>query len=174
MIQLYLYLMKRPVSKDILLLIETAVRISELLYMNDTERNTRNILRLYNCTWLHYELCNKVIVKFHSGMSYNKLFGSYIHALVVHTPQQLEIISLRSVNTENQERIFQQARRSATAASNRHSANVLSATVLRLQAKATFKTVVDANHIANSIVARAGKDVPKYQGTHITAQFINS
>ena len=101
MIEFYLYLLKRPVSRDILVLIKTAVRISELLYMNDTERNTRNILRLYNCTWLHHELCNKIITKFHSGMSHNKLFGSYLHALVVHAPQQLEIVSLRSVNTEN-------------------------------------------------------------------------
>ena len=42
------------------------------------------------------------------------------------------------------------------------------------QAKASFKSVVDANHIANSIVARAGKDVPKYNGTHITTKFITS
>ena len=83
------------------------------------------------CTWmmqdrtrktlqLHHELCNTVITRFHSGMSYSKLFGSYLHALVVHAPQQLEIISLLCVNTENQERLFEQARRSATAASNRH------------------------------------------------------
>ena len=65
-------------------------------------------------------------------------FGSYLHALVVHAPQQLKIVALRSVNTENQERLFEQARRSATAASNRHPANVLSSTVFRLQAKATF------------------------------------
>ena len=174
MIEIYLYLLKQSVSRDILLLIETAVRISEILYMNDTERNTRNILRLYNCTWLHHELCKKIITRFHSGMTYNKLFGSYLHALVVHAPQQLEIISLRSVNTENQERLFEQARRSATAASNRHPGNVLSSTVLRLQAKATFKTVVDANHVASSIVARAGKDVPKYQGTNVTTEFIIS
>ena len=69
MIEIYLYLLKRLVSGDILLLIETAVRISELLYMNDTERNTRNILRLYNCTWLHHKLCKKIITKFHSGMA---------------------------------------------------------------------------------------------------------
>ena len=115
MIELFLHLRHRPVSSEILLLVETAVRISELLYMHDSDRNTRNILQLYNCVWLHHELCSKLITTFHSGMSYNKLFGNYLHALVAHAPQQLEIISLRSVNTENQERIFEQARRSATA-----------------------------------------------------------
>ena len=159
--ELYLHLLKWPVSKNI------------LSYCTWTTQNTRNILRLYNYTWLHHELCNKVITKFHSGMSHNKLFGSYIHALVVHAPQQLEIIALRSVNTENQEQLFEQSR-SATAASNRHSANVLSSTGLRLQAKDTFKYVVDANHIANSNVARAGKVVPKYKGTHVTMEFITN
>ena len=104
-------------------------------------------------------------------MSHNKFFGSYLHAIVVHAPQQLEMVALRSVNTENKERLFEQARRSATAASNRHPANMLSSTVLRLQAKATFKTVVDANHIANSIVARVGKDVPKLQGTRYSGVY---
>ena len=172
MIELYLCLLKRSVPRGTLLSVKTAVRISELLYMDDAGRNTRNILRLYNCTWLHHELCNTVITRFHSGMSYSKLFGSYLHVLVVHAPQQLEIISLLPVNTKNQERLFEQARRSATPASNRHPPNVISSTVLRLQAKATFKTVLDANHVANSIVAKAGKDVPKYQGIHITKEFI--
>ena len=117
MIELFLHL-HRPVSSEILLLVETAVRISELLYMHDSNRNTRNILQLYNCVWLHHELYSKLIITFHSGISHNKLFGTYLYALVAHAPQQLEIILLHSVNTENQERIFEQAWRSATAASN--------------------------------------------------------
>lgn len=173
MIELFLYLLNRPVDKEILLLVETAVRISELLYMEDVDRNPRNILRLYNCTWIHHELCRKLITTLHGSMTYTKLFGLYLHALVVHAPQQLEIISLRSVNTENQERIFEQARRSATASSNRHPNNILTTIILRLQAKAAFRTKTDAAQAANSIVARAGKEVPKYKGTILTTDFLN-
>ena len=174
MIELFVHLLHRPVSSEILLLVETAVRISELLYMHDADRNTRNILQLYNCVWLHHELCSKLITTFHSGMSYNKLFGAYLHALVAHAPQQLEIVSLRSVNTENQERIFEQAQRSATAASNRHPSNVLSTTVLRLQAKAAFIDIADATQNANRIVARSARELPMYKGTTITKEFISS
>ena len=142
--------------------------------MPDFECNQRNILQLYNCTWLHHELCNKLITTFHSGMTRGKLFRSYLHALVVHAPLLLEIISLRSVNTENQERTFEQARRSATVASNRHPNNVLSTTVLRLQAKATFNNVIDATQGANSMVTRGAKKLPTYQGTTITREFITS
>ena len=43
-------------------------------------------------------------------MSRSKLFGAYLHSLVVHAATQLEIISLSSVNTENQERIIKEVR----------------------------------------------------------------
>ena len=93
-------------------------------------------------------------------MTYNRFFGTYLHALMAHAPQQLEIISLRPVNTENQERIFEQARRSATAASNRHLSNVL---VLRLQAKAVFKDIADAIQTANSICCQGCNRATKIQ-----------
>ena len=111
---------ERSIPCEVLTLIETAVRISEVLYMEERNRNPRNILRLYNCSWLHHELCSKLITNFHKKMSYYTFFGTYIHSLVAHAPQQMEIISLRSVNSENQEQLFEQARRSASAASNRH------------------------------------------------------
>ena len=172
LIELFLCLRKLDVTTDILLLIESAVRISELLYMSEEHRNLRNILRLYNLTWLHHELCSSLITRFHGGMKHTTFFGTYLHALVSHAPQQFEIVSLRSVNTENQERLFEQARRSATAASNRHPQNVLYTAVLRIQAKAIFKQVTDAQLQADSIVAKAGKDVPKYSGTVLLREFI--
>ncbi len=75
--------------------------------MKEEHRNPRNILRLYNLTWLHHELCNTLITIFHGGMKYTTFFGTYLHTVVVHAPQQLEMISLRSVNTENHERLFE-------------------------------------------------------------------
>ena len=84
MIELFLHLLRQPVSSEILLLVETAVRISELLYMHDSNRNLRNILQLYNCVWIHHELCSKLITTFHSGMSYNKLFGTYTYMHLWH------------------------------------------------------------------------------------------
>ena len=125
LIELFFCLRKLNVSSEILLLVETAVRISAILYMFEEHRNPRNILRLYNLIWFHHELCNTLITTFHGGLKYTTLFGTYLHALVVHAPEQLEIVSLRSVDTENHERLFEQVRRSATAASNRHPQNVL-------------------------------------------------
>ena len=125
---------------------------------------------MYNCTWLHHELCVKIISAFHGGTRYTTFFGVYLHALLAHAPRQLEIASLRSVNTENQERPFEQARR----ASNRHPQNVFYSAILRLQAKANFRNGMNTLQQADSIVGRAGANVPAYTGTVLTKEFIKS
>ncbi len=43
---------------------------------------------------------------------------------------------------------------------------------MRLQAKATFKPTTDSQLQADSIVSRAGADVPKYSGTFVSQKFI--
>ena len=36
------------------------------------------------------------------------MFGQYLHAITAHSPTQYELSCLRSLNTENQERLFGQ------------------------------------------------------------------
>lgn len=139
LIETYLYLLETNISTDILLLVETILCLSQILYLPEKERTPRRILQMYICSWLHHELCSKHFQRFHGDLSRNKFFGLYLHALVVHAPAQLEIISLRSVNTENQERIFSQLCKTAMATSNRQPQNVVSSTILRLQGKTEHK-----------------------------------
>lgn len=51
-------LRRRSVHQHIVKLLETIVMVSEILYATDDKRSPRQILRLYNSTWLHHELCN--------------------------------------------------------------------------------------------------------------------
>ena len=87
------------------MLLLTAVKISERLYSSDLKRTPKNILQLYNCTWLHHELCKSLFTK-PKEITYEKLFGLYLHSIAVHAPLQYEIVCLKSINTENQERLF--------------------------------------------------------------------
>lgn len=105
-------------------------------------------------------------------LSRSTFFGSYLHSVVAHAPLQLEIISLRSINTENQERIFNQARRIATGATNRHPQYIISTTVLRLQAKAEYRDIFGGVDIGDSMVAKAGAQAKGYGGTCITPEFL--
>ena len=59
--------------------------------------------------------------KFHE-----RFFGIYLHSLVVHAPRQYEIVCLKSINTENQEQIFQQAKGIAKNCSSRKHDSVIS------------------------------------------------
>ena len=171
-LQLFLYLEKQNVTKGLLDLLQTAIRISQILYLPAENRTPRRILQLYNCTWLHHELCISLFTRFHAGMTKTRFFGNYLHSLVAHAPLQLEIVSQRSVNTENQERIFSQARKTATATSNRHPQNIISTLVLRLQAKTELKGVSEMVQKSESQVSKVSKHILPYDGTTITNSFL--
>lgn len=130
------------------------------------------ILQFYCCTWLHHELCQELFTRFHGGTTRENMFGLYLHSLVAHAPMQFEIVPLSSVNTENQERIFSQARKTATATSNRHPQNVVSSLTLRLQAKNNLKEVTAQVRQQESRVSKASKSIPKYKGTKVDVTFV--
>ena len=80
-IELFLHVKKANVDPSILLLLETGVRLSELIYLPDEKRTPRRVLELYNITWLHHELCSKLFQSFHGELSRSKFFGSYLHSM---------------------------------------------------------------------------------------------
>ena len=110
LIETYKLLFHQNVPPDVKILLSTAVKVSEILYSGDDKPTPKSILQLHNCMWVHHELC-KDLFSTRREITYQKLFGAYLHSLLAHAPRQYEIICLRSVNTENQERMFQQAKK---------------------------------------------------------------
>ena len=147
--------------------------MSELYYLQE-ERTPKRILQLYNCTWIHHELCYELFQTFHKDITRKTSFGIYLHSLVVHGPPQMEIISHHSVNTENQERLFSQARKTAGATSNRQPQNVVECLITRLQAENELSQLAKTVSKVESTVARAAQHVPPYRGTYITLSFLKS
>jgi len=47
LIETYLYLFETNISTDILLLVETILRLSQILYLPEKERTPRRILQMY-------------------------------------------------------------------------------------------------------------------------------
>lgn len=90
-----------------LILMQTIVEIIMVMYSND-KRTPKQILRLFNITWLHAEVCANTL-SHPSSVSQRKMFGIYFHAIICHAAPQFEIVRLKSVNTEDQERLFGQA-----------------------------------------------------------------
>lgn len=113
---------------------KTLVIIVELLYANEEKRSVQSILKLYNSTFLHHELCTELFYG-NTQISHRKLFGSHMHAIVVHAPIQNEIMCLSSCNTECEERLFGQAKSIAQESMNRQPNTTIPNILLRLQAK---------------------------------------
>ena len=131
-IKILLKLQKTPLVDPMLMtLLTTAVQMCEILYLQDSKWTPQKILRLYNCSWLHHELCSQFISppKF---QNLTHLFGQYLHDLVVHAPPQYELVCLRSTNAESQERLFSQAKHISLRATNRKPENVLPTILLSL------------------------------------------
>lgn len=133
-IRLLALLRRKLTPPKVLQLIETAVTISDLLYMEETNRSPRTILRFYNATWLHFELCCELFATT-SKTTHRAMFGSYLHAIALHAPPQYEILCLNSANTEHEERLFGQAKNMVQTTTNRQPNNVIPNILLRLQAK---------------------------------------
>ena len=91
---------------------------------------------IYNRVWLHFELLREVITQ-PKQITNRKLFGVYLHAITVHAPVQFQTMSMRSCNTEHEERLFGQAKEIAT---NKTPESIVPNILIRLQAKQKGKT----------------------------------
>ena len=71
-IQLFMFLRnKLPSTSNVVMLLDTVLRISEILYLPAIERYPKRILQMYNCTWIHHMLCKKIFP------TTDTLYGSY-------------------------------------------------------------------------------------------------
>ena len=147
-------LQRQQTPTNILQVVETAVDISSILYQEEIQRSPKAVLRLYNKTWLHFELC-KELFSATSTVTHQKFFGIYLHALTLHAPPQYEILNLKSANTEHEERLFGQAKQIVNNASNRHPNNVIPNILLRLQAKQMKKDLYKTYHESASRISKA-------------------
>ena len=70
------------------------------------------------------------------------MFGRYYHSLTAHAAALFRIISLRSLNTEQQERIFQQAKGITKGTSNNHPQQILSNIIQRFHYERGSENVI--------------------------------
>lgn len=170
-IQLYLLLKDQDCSSRVILLLQTIIKIGEILYSHDKHRSPRQLLQLHNCCWLHLELCKDVFSD-PTKLTTSRMFGHYLHALTAHCPTQYELACLRSLNTENQERLFGQARTIGESCTNHHPDNIIPQILLRLQAKQDRHIAMAAVRNGDSQVAHVAKDLPPLPGTTIKSSYI--
>ena len=163
LIHLYLMVSKKDVDWKITSLLQSILMVSEVLYSSDHERCPKLLLRLYVNAWFHHQLCYDM---FQTAKSRENLFGLYLHSLSKHAPEHYELLCLKSINTENQERLFSKSRHIAEKASNRSPGNVITNILFRMQCN----TRKSSN--ADTIVHKAAKSLPHFQGTQLPCEFV--
>ena len=163
----HLKLQQNQVNKFVLDLLETIVRVSELLYSFDHKRTPK----LYNVSWYHHELCCKLLSS-PKNQTRQHLFGIYLHDLVVHAPPIYQQVCLRSMNAESQEHLFSQAKHIGLRATNRTPENVLPTILICMQAKQKVSSCQESIQKQDSMVSVAASGIGRYRGTFISNSFI--
>ena len=169
LIHILTLLKRKPTPAHVLRLIETVLDISELLYAEEAKRSPKAILRLYNTTWLHFELCSELLSST-STVSHRRMFGIYLHSITFHAPQQYEIVNLKSTNTEHEERLFGQAKGMVHKATNRQPHSVIPNILLRLQAKQKRGDMYSSYYASSSRVSKAHHEVNETSANTILAK----
>lgn len=115
-------------------ILKTLCEIQEILYLPEEKRTMTTILRLLNVTHVHATTIRIHLTKLRTLTS-RKFYGAYYHAIIRHASDQYRIVSGRASNTEKEEALFQKLKKFATATSNHHPDNVISNSIVRLQAR---------------------------------------
>lgn len=138
-----IYLKLKDVKPEYMLtdLFRTAVDIANLCYAHDAVRSPRSILCLYNRTFLHAYQCS-ILFSDPKSITRRKMFGRYYHSLTAHAALLFRMVSLRSMNTEQQERIFQQAKGITKGTSNNHPQHIISNILQRLHFERGSENVI--------------------------------
>ena len=162
------------VEADIKILVDTAVEICEIMYSQDNMRTQRNILRLHNITFLHGRLCVTLFSN-PKSISQRKMFGTYFHSITCHSAQLYRTINLRSLNTEHQERTFNQINSISQQTSNRHPQHVIDNAVIRIQAEKGVNGLMrDVTKTQESEVSKLASTWQHPGNTTFTSTYIDS
>ena len=107
------------------------MEITNLCYAHDDAQTPRAVLALYNRAFFHAYQCS-VLFANPKSITRRKMFGRYFHSITAHAAFLFRIISLRLLNTEQHERMFQQVKGITKATSNNHTEQIISNIIQRL------------------------------------------
>ena len=128
-----IYLKLKHLQPDSMLtkLFCSAVEISNLCYAHDSVRSPKSILCLHNRTFQHAYYCS-ILFADPKSTTRRRMFGRYYHSIAAHAATMFRIISLRSLNTEQHEQMFQQVKGITKGTSNNHPDHVILNIIHRL------------------------------------------
>ena len=144
-------------------LLRTLAEIQRILYLSDDFRTPKEVLRLHNACYEHFLLLKELfpIENLSGKMTRDKLFGKYMHNLLVHAPLQYRLVSGESLNVEDEERVFNTIRNCSHSTTNNWPGHIIGNLFVRLQIENQCKekyVMKSKNSVLNEI-EKIGRDL---------------
>ncbi|CAG2226165.1 unnamed protein product [Mytilus edulis] len=143
------------ISSDISQLINSLVEIINIANSSVERRTPRQILRLYNQTFL-FAVLSKSIIGIPVKMTQIKFYGCHFHSLVVHLQ--------KSILAEQEKRTFESLRRLAEGTTNRKPGWIVDNTILRFNSQQTENRICSFSK-QNSVISQQSKLLSKRENT---------
>lgn len=149
-------------------LLRSAVEMCDVMYSAESSRSQRLILRFHNLTFQH-SLLRIDMFSSPASVTKQKMFRSYFHSLSCHAATFYRIVSLRSLNSESQERLFNTCNDITKATSNIQAKNLLQNILIRTHAEC-YKTALKSQE---SEVRSLASTLAPFENTTFTKTWIN-
>ena len=161
------------VNPMVQMLLDTLVEIQEIAYSLEAQRTPRSVLRLHKLTWYHGMLCRSVIGFSLKQMTSRKFYGNYFHNITSHAPIQTRLISGRSANTEEQERVFNSINNITRMTSSYHPDHIIGNVFIRIQAEKDLKSLQPSiSDTQEAYVTKLASSLPNFGNTVIPKQML--
>ena len=154
-------------------LLYSLAELCELLYAPSDKRTPRFILRLHNVTFCHMVAVRKVFSN-PEILTRRKLYGIYYHSITCHAPFTSRLISLSSVDTEEEEREFSTVNAISKTTSNGHPEHIIPNCIVRAQAERNFKSTKSSFLEQQSKIRKFASNLPQFPDTVIPHELLDS
>ena len=154
-------------------LLYSLAELCELLYAPSDKRTPRFILRLHNVTFCHVVAVRKVF-NTTEILTRRKLYGIYYHSITCHAPFTSRLISLSSVDTEEEEREFSTINAISKTTSNGHPEHIIPNCIVHAQAERNFKSTKSSFLEQQSKIRKFASNLPQFPDTVIPHELLDS
>ena len=143
--------------------LEILYEVQRILYLHDDQRTTVEVLRLHNSCFEHNILMKEIFRGKLIALTRERLYGKYMHNLLVHAPIQYRVVSGDSINTEDEECQFNEIKNICKGTINDKPGHFIGNIIVRMKCESSAKqkfddvksidnTVHDINSMGNQLV----------------------
>ena len=117
------------------MLLRTLTEIQRILYLPDEYRTATQVLRLHNSCFEHYVLMKEFFSGKLLSVTRDRLFGKYMHNLLVHAPTQYRLVSGVAINSEDEEREFNNIKTLSSGTTHNRPGHLIGNLIVRREVK---------------------------------------